>query len=1642
MGRSVDVREVRSSANRRTIDRVRFCVLGTLEVVGGDGPIALGSPKQRRLMAALICRVGEAVSADALVDAVWEDGPPRSAAKTLQGYVVHLRQAMAASANDARDAAAIVTAAGGYRLDAAVDAVDAVRFTSLVTRGRQAAALRDWTSAQVFVTEALALWRGPAYVEFDSSEFAAAEAARLEELRLVATETRFEIDLALGEDAALVPDLEKVLALQPTRERLWELLIRALYRAGRQSDALLAFVRARRVLAEELGVDPGRQLRAAHAAVLAQDPALDRVWSGPVGLSARQPTSGVYAFDGREPDLSWLRSLWLATHEQGGRSAVICGSSGMGKTRLLGAFADEVQRSGAVVVRRTGLTAPNLATVVAVAGGGPALVVLDDPLTGVDLRAPSGSPVLVVAGIDRHAAPGHVVAAFAAAQWRELAPLPDEVGSRIAQRWLGQDRQGVDVKAILTAAAGNPGQLHRLLAEAVELRSRQRIDASVAQLRTAHADLAASRARVAHGVRGLRRGRALVAAMPGTAHTGGISAGCPYRGLEPYELGDAELFHGRDAVVERLVARVADTALVAVVGASGSGKSSVVQAGLLPALSAGCLPGSASWPQFVVTPADPLPAPQSLPAVVVVDQFEQAWVAHDDTARPRYLEALVALADAGCRVVLTLRADHVDRCSQHARLRDLIGDGTVLLGPLNAAEMTEVIIGPAELSGHEVEPALVARLLDDVRGLTAPLPLVSTALAATWEQAVAGTLTREGYLRCGGVAGALARRAEAAYAALTPEEQGAARHVLLRLATGEPGMLVRRRCPYPEAASSRSARRAVDALAAARLITVDAAVVEVAHEVLFDNWPRLTNWLEEDEQGRRLRAHLAPAALDWSQSGRAAADLYRGVRLDAAVALAADQVTDLTPIEKDFLAASLARAEQELQAERARAAREARAGRRLRGLLTAVAATAALAVAATVIAVGQRNSANDNARVAVARQLGAAALIDQPLDHSLLLAASAVKIDNNVSTRGDLLAALQRAPAAQSVWHGDGSPIYQLALTDHDQTAIGAGFDSVSMWNLTGPRTATTTGPFGFRPQLATRPGTDQVAMANLSPDDFTIELRDPRNHHEVGRLLGATARTTSLAWTPDGRWLAVAQQTGDVLVWDVDSVRPPLHIARYRPVDIQGSYAPEGFPIVAYAGGSRFAVIETTGDAEIRSPGSPRPMRTFSVGADVLSVSTNPRGTMLAVGHNSGAVTLSSLADGRPLQALTGHSAAVRGLEFSRDGRLFASIGDDKTANVTDLVTRQLLGRFTGHTEPGSDLAFTRDNHTLYTTSTDGKLIGWDLANLNNLGAQLSRPVSGPERFPSMAVSPTGEIAMEYPDGTLRIWPPDDASPPRAIRSGHVFIGIAFSPDGHLLATSDSDGIAGLVDVRSQRMIATVAELPAPAHALAFSPDGRRIVWITDNGRAYYFDSTSRRSLGHPHPVIPDSLHVIWSPDSRNIALTGAPGSSLVVYDVSTGIMRWEHDNTWAGAWSPDGATIAAAGDARTGVQLLRASDGAVVGGGWKDHPETVALAYSPDGSILTSTGRDATVVLRDLATGDRIGPALTTASTQEPATVAFDAAGHLVVQKADGGLWRWNISLPYLLRTACATAGRNLTIQEWAALHTGRPFLAACRD
>jgi DNA-binding SARP family transcriptional activator len=318
---------------------MEFRVLGPLEAIGDDSrPVRLGGQRERALLALLLTRPNQVISVDALIDGVWGGAPPRSAEKTLQSYVVRLRRTLEPTRPRGAPGEVLVTREPGYLLQVAPQALDATRFEQLVSEGRGRLAAGDSQAGATMLRQALALWRGPAFQEFEPTGFARAEAERLAELRLGAIEDRVHAELAGGRDRELVPELEGLVDEQPLRERLWAALLLALYRAGRQADALRAYQRARTMLVEELGIEPGAELRRLQAAILAQDPALDVVHAGrQVRVVPELP--GPLALVGppclgRAAELVLLQDAWKQlTRDQGG-AVFLVGPAGIGKTRL------------------------------------------------------------------------------------------------------------------------------------------------------------------------------------------------------------------------------------------------------------------------------------------------------------------------------------------------------------------------------------------------------------------------------------------------------------------------------------------------------------------------------------------------------------------------------------------------------------------------------------------------------------------------------------------------------------------------------------------------------------------------------------------------------------------------------------------------------------------------------------------------------------------------------------------------------------------------------------------------------------------------------------------------------------------------------------------------------------------------------------------------------------------------------------------------------------------------------------------------------------------------------------------------------------------------------------------------------------
>ena len=496
------------------------------------------------------------------------------------------------------------------------------------------------------------------------------------------------------------------------------------------------------------------------------------------------------------------------------------------------------------------------------------------------------------------------------------------------------------------------------------------------------------------------------------------SAVCPYRGLLPYDTDNADTFFGRADDVDACLQQLSATRVLAVVGPSGSGKSSMVRAGVVSALRRD------GRDVMVLTPGrHPTEAIAMLPrrratTTLVVDQCEEVWSLCQDLAeRERFLDALVEHALTGSLVV-AIRADHLVDVSAHRAFAGVVERGLHLIAGMREDELRAAIVEPARLAGLDVEPALVEILVGEVSGNPGALPMLSHALQETWQRREGRTLTVAGYEASGGIREAVARSAEQVYSGVAADQQPMLRALLLRLVAPSPeGDPVRTRMPRRLVVTDPAHDEMIDVLVGSRLVTSDDGVVEIAHEALAREWPRLRDWLEEDVEGQRVLHHLATAADSWDALDRPDSELYRGVRLAKALDWRARTTPSLSALERKFLDASEHLAQAELRSAQDRARHQARVNRRLRGVLAVAAVLILITTAIGAYALRQTRKAETAADAAShaavaeqARRLGAQALLAPDISQSLLLAVQGVRLDDSPETRVNLFAALARQP--------------------------------------------------------------------------------------------------------------------------------------------------------------------------------------------------------------------------------------------------------------------------------------------------------------------------------------------------------------------------------------------------------------------------------------------------------------------------------------------------------------------------------------------------------------------------------------------------------------------------------------------------------
>jgi DNA-binding SARP family transcriptional activator len=580
----------------------RLNVLGPVELCYGDQPVEVAGVT-RTLLVLLARAAGEEVSTASIVAGIWGSVAPDDAENTVASHVSRLRKALTAAAADEDPTKVVVTMPAGYILDVAAPNVDVAAFERSVADAQRGLAVRQPDLAIARIDSGLKLWRGAAYEDVRDHALARAEAARLEELRLAALELRVAAVLAVSAPSApesLVAELDALVAEHWHRERLWAALMTTLFRLGARSEALAAHRQAQVRLAQGLGAGPGAELQAVERAVLANDPTLLGTPLTATAVPAEVAVT-VPACVGRREEADWLEAALDLAATRRSQARLIVGSAGIGKTRLVAEVAQRAAARGAVVRYGTG-DADWSATLVAEPDR-LNLVIIDnlDLATHEDLsivvrfvRSAGHLPVLTLLTCRDSVRVG------------ELAGLPKLVmsaldGAAIAEivRIYAPAAGGAAAVAAMANAGGVPARLHRAASEWAFARAGRRIDRAVEHAAEPRRRLASIRSEIQAGVQELGYVRAQARRLRPARR----AVDAPYKGLARYEMDDAEIFHGREALVAELVARIVEAPLVVVVGEPGAGKSSLVRAGLMPSLAAGVLPDSATWHQVTVTPA-------------------------------------------------------------------------------------------------------------------------------------------------------------------------------------------------------------------------------------------------------------------------------------------------------------------------------------------------------------------------------------------------------------------------------------------------------------------------------------------------------------------------------------------------------------------------------------------------------------------------------------------------------------------------------------------------------------------------------------------------------------------------------------------------------------------------------------------------------------------------------------------------------------------------------------------------------------------------------------------------------------------------------------------------------------------------------
>jgi WD40 repeat protein/energy-coupling factor transporter ATP-binding protein EcfA2 len=1135
---------------------------------------------------------------------------------------------------------------------------------------------------------------------------------------------------------------------------------------------------------------------------------------------------------------------------------------------------------------------------------------------------------------------------------------------------------------------------------------------------------------------------------------------CPYRGLLAFQEEDVSCFLGREQFTEALWVAVKKKPLVVLVGASGSGKTSVLLAGLIPKLKAesgspappfavSFCPGNNPFESLALAlaPIWQLQESQKLEEelrqadhflsdlleglvrynpetqyILILDQFEELFTLCSETDRQSFLESLlhaVKLAP-GFTLVLSLRADFYRYLLENPFWQDVLQSAVLNLPPMSREELQAAIEQPAALLSVGLETGLTEKLIQEIEGHPGRLPLLEFALMQLWTKQQQGWLTHQAYEEIGGVTEAFANQAEATYSQLDSEERSKMQQIFMQLADfgkdRESTSRIATRAEVKPENWSLASRLATARLAiTSRDETSGEETLEIIHEALLHRWGRLEQWILANGAFRRWQEQLRSAQRTWESSDRDKGALLRGKPLTDADNWLQERQTQITDKGQEFIHLSLERHEHEIKREKRRLV--------VLRLLLGVASTAfVISAGLGLAAVWQARRATLSQIQAIATSSDNLFALNKPLE-ALLQSIRAERLlkdlgGNEAATEAQVNTSLLQSlygidelnrlkGGNTAAFSADGKQVF----TNYENDLLILNRDGTLVRKISGHKATLWS--------IAFNPETRQIASAS---EDGTAKIWT-LDGRLVSTLVGHKAGLRDVAFSPSrkssakgfAQMLATASDDGTVKLWRADGKM--IQSLSAGGVPVWGvAFSPDGKLLAAASYDKTIKLWRYDGKKAILL----KPLaghRDF-----VVSVAFSPDGKLLASGSHDSTIKLwrrnsSGQFDAKPYKTFTGHSSTVSNIAFSRDGKTLASASWDTTVKLWNLEGT-LLHTFEGHTGRVWRVASSPDGQTLASGGgVDGTTRLWNLKNPKSLTFREHQNVV----LQAIFSLDNQRIASGSDDKTVKIWKPDGTVDQTLIGHSAGVLGVAFSADAQTLASASWDGTVKLWHLNDQTnkyiLAKTLNGHNGGVWKVAISPDGE-IVSTGRDGTLKLWDRNGRslKTLtGHRAEV----RSVVFSPNGQLIA-SSSFDKTVILWDKNGKLIRTikNTNDVIAVAFSPDGQRLASGGvDQAIKLWTL---DGTLLQT-FKGHSEEVrGIAFSPDGKLIASASADATIKLWQIG-----GTELATLKGHKSAvwSIAFRPDGkQLISASEDGTIKLWDVDLAlhpkYLLARGCTWA------------------------